>query len=46
MRVGYTYDKFGIQLNADNLFNREYSIRPGLLENPRSFTLTMSYGIE
>lgn len=46
MRIGYTYDKIGVQLNVDNLFNKEYSIRPGLLENPRSYTITMSYGIE
>ncbi len=46
MRMGYDFlDKFGIQFNIDNLFNKEYSVRPGLLEAPRSFTLSLSYDL-
>ncbi len=45
MRIGYKYENLGIQLNIDNLFNKEYSVRPGLLEAPRSFTLSLSYGL-
>lgn len=45
MRIGYRHEKLEMQLNAENLFNKEYSVRPGLLEAPRSFTITMGYSI-
>lgn len=44
MRLGYSIHNIGLQINIDNLFNKEYSVRPGLLEAPRSFTLSLSYG--
>lgn len=40
LRFGYSSRYFSIMFNIDNLFNKEYSVRPGLLEAPRSFTLT------
>ncbi len=43
MRIGYNFKKIGVQLNIDNLFNKEYSVRPGLMAAPRSFTLSLSY---
>lgn len=43
MRLGYNIRYFGILINVDNLFNREYSTRPGLLQAPRSFTLSLSF---
>jgi outer membrane receptor protein involved in Fe transport len=45
MRIGYRYKELDLQLNIENLFNREYSIRPGLLEAPRSFTINLGYTI-
>jgi iron complex outermembrane receptor protein len=44
-RTGFKYRSLDFQLNIDNLFNREYSVRPGLLEAPRSYTLTFGYNI-
>ena len=46
MRLGYNYKKLDIQFNVDNMFNKEYSVRPGLLEAPRSFTITLGYSIK
>ncbi len=40
MRLGFNFKHIGIMFNIDNLFNKEYSVRPGLLEAPRSFTLS------
>ena len=40
LRFGYSQKYFSIMFNIDNLFNKEYSVRPGLLEAPRSFTIT------
>jgi len=45
MRIGYKYRKIGLQLNIDNLFNEEYSVRPGLMEAPRSFTFSLSFSL-
>jgi iron complex outermembrane receptor protein len=44
-RIGYTLGKINFSLNIDNLFNKEYSVRPGLLEAPRSFTMNVIYSI-
>jgi len=42
-RIAYRYRKIKAQINIDNLFNKEYSIRPGLLEAPRSFTFSLNF---
>ncbi|MEZ4907929.1 MAG: TonB-dependent receptor [Saprospiraceae bacterium] len=44
-RVGYEYKEYDFTFNIDNLFNKEYSVRPGLLEAPRSFTFNLTYTI-
>lgn len=46
LRTGYKFRNFDFGLNIDNLFNREYMVRPALLEAPRSFTLNVVYTIE
>ena len=46
LRGGYKFKKLDFLLNVDNLFNKEYSVRPGLLEAPRSFTFNVSYTID
>jgi iron complex outermembrane receptor protein len=43
--ITYKYRDIDLQFNVDNLFNKEYSVRPGLLEAPRSFTLNIGYTI-
>lgn len=45
-RTGYKFRNFDFLLNIDNLFNKEYSVRPALLEPPRSFTLNVIYTID
>ena len=42
-RMGYSYNEYDFMFNIDNLFNAEYSVRPGLLEAPRSFTFSLTY---
>ena len=46
MNIAYLFRGIDVQFNIDNLFNREYSVRPGLLEAPRSFTLNLGYTIK
>ena len=45
IRFGYKYKNIGLLFNIDNLLNIEYSVRPGLLEAPRSFTISLSYDL-
>jgi len=45
LRLGINTGHIGIMFNIDNLFNKEYSVRPGLLEAPRSFTLSTTFKI-
>jgi outer membrane receptor protein involved in Fe transport len=45
IRLGYSFDdKKKISFLANNLFNEAYSVRPGLLEMPRNFTVRLDYG--
>ena len=44
-RAGLKMSNFDIVFNVDNLFNTEYSVRPALIEAPRSFTLSIAYSI-
>lgn len=46
MRLGFEYKKMELLFNIDNLFNKEYSVRPGLLQAPRSFTLSLGYQLK
>ncbi len=46
MRIGFEYKQMELLFNIDNLFNKEYSVRPGLLEAPRSFTLSLGYQLK
>ncbi len=46
MRFGIEYKNMELLFNIDNLFNKEYSVRPGLLEAPRSFTLSLTYNLK
>lgn len=46
LHLGIDYDKFDFLFNIDNLFNREYSIRPGLMEAPRSYLFSVAYTLE
>lgn len=43
LRIGYHFSHFDIQINVDNLFNEDYSIRPGILNAPRNLTLRGTY---
>ena len=43
-RLGYQFkSKIDLTLYAKNLFNLEYSIRPGLMDAPRNFGLRAAY---
>lgn len=45
LRLGYRIkEKAKITILVDNITNAEYSVRPGLIEPPRSFTLRLDYG--
>lgn len=44
LRAGYTFqdinkNKYKISFQVKNVFNKEYSLRPGLIEAPRNYTL-------
>ncbi len=41
--IGYRFGNWGLSLNVKNVFNEEYSIRPGLLEAPRNFSVRLIY---
>jgi len=41
LNIGYKYQMLGLRFNIDNLFNKEYSVRPGLLQAPRSYSLSL-----
>ncbi|MBK6861245.1 MAG: TonB-dependent receptor [Saprospiraceae bacterium] len=42
-RMGYHFAHLDFQINVDNLFNEDYSIRPGILNAPRNLTLRGTY---
>ena len=45
-RVGYKIqEKTKISFLLDNLFNAEYTVRPGLIEAPRNFTVRVDCGL-
>jgi outer membrane receptor protein involved in Fe transport len=44
--LAYTLRELTFQINIDNLFNKEYSVRPGLLEAPRSMSVSFSYNLQ
>ena len=46
IRASYKYQGFKFSFLIANLTNNEYTIRPALLEAPRSFTLRMDYVID
>lgn len=46
IRVSYKYNDFKFSLIVANLMNKEYTVRPALLEAPRSFTFRMDYAID
>lgn len=41
--LGYVWENWRVMGELGNIFNREYSLRPGLLEMPRNFTLQLQY---
>ncbi len=45
LRLGYNYKNIQLKMNVDNLFNVEYSVRPGIMEAPRSFVLSLGYNL-
>ncbi|MCB9284119.1 MAG: TonB-dependent receptor [Lewinellaceae bacterium] len=46
IRAGYKIkEKAKVSFLIDNLFNTEYTVRPGLIEPPRSFTLRLDCGL-
>ncbi len=45
LRAGYNYKPFEFRFNIDNLFNTEYSVRPGLLEPPRKYTFSLIFDL-
>lgn len=46
VRASYKYRGFKFSFLIANLANREYTLRPALLEAPRSFTLRLDYVID
>lgn len=46
LHLGIDYSQFNFLFNIDNLFNREYSIRPGLMEAPRSYLFSVIYTLK
>ncbi|MGK0315599.1 MAG: outer membrane receptor protein involved in Fe transport [Saprospiraceae bacterium] len=46
IRASYKYQGFKFSFLIANLANREYTLRPALLEAPRSFTLRLDYIID
>lgn len=46
LHIGFDISKFNFLFNIENLLNREYSIRPGLMEAPRSFLISVTYTLE
>ncbi len=40
-RVSYTYDKYKLAALVENLSNKEYMVRPGILEAPRNYSLRL-----
>lgn len=44
VRAGYSYkEKATFMFICKNIFNREYTLRPGLIEAPRNFTFQVGY---
>ncbi|MDX1943373.1 MAG: hypothetical protein SFU99_22600, partial [Saprospiraceae bacterium] len=44
VRASYTFAKdLKISFLLGNIFNKEYSVRPGLLEGPRNLTARVDY---
>ncbi|MDW8420143.1 MAG: TonB-dependent receptor, partial [Chitinophagales bacterium] len=44
IRTGYNYkDKFIFNFICKNIFNREYMLRPALIEAPRNYTFQIGY---
>ncbi len=43
LRAGYQTEKWTVQANLDNAFNELYTLRPALLEAPRSLGLRLIY---
>lgn len=42
VRLSYTFkEKYKVSAHANNLFNKEYTLRPALIEAPRHFTLRL-----
>jgi iron complex outermembrane receptor protein len=45
IRAGYQIREGAkVSFLVDNLFNEEYSVRPGMIEAPRNFTVRLDYG--
>lgn len=42
-RVGYAFDHFSLSAHLKNIFNQEYTLRPGIIEAPRNFSLRLDY---
>lgn len=40
-RISYTYDRYKLAALVENLSNKEYMVRPGILEAPRNFSLRL-----
>lgn len=46
LRLGYRIrENAGVSFLVDNLFNQEYSARPGMIEMPRNFSIRLNYGL-
>ncbi len=41
--LGHQWSQWRVLAEVENIFNREYSLRPGLLEAPRSMTIQLQY---
>jgi len=46
IRTSYSFNKIKLSLLLKNALNKEFSLRPGLLEAPRNITLRMDYAIQ
>jgi iron complex outermembrane receptor protein len=43
LSFGYVWSRWRVLAELENVFNTEYSLRPGLLEAPRSLTIQLQY---
>lgn len=44
-RVSYKFENFQLSLHLKNIFNEEYTLRPGLIESPRNLAIRLDFRV-